>query len=181
MHTCWCTSEIRPSTKCWLRSKTRIHQPISVSNISRAEFVILLRHRHSVERRLDEERLQIEAKKREREEQHLFLTAKACPFLHQLSVINSSFRSLRTTLSPVMRDSTWQRLTRRTGHLPTSRPSVSLNLNRTVCSSPASRSILNIPRVTYGCGCSSIARTRPSAPIRPFQKMSQLSVRGLHS
>lgn len=28
------------------------------------------------ERRLDEERLQIEAKKREREEQHLFLTAK---------------------------------------------------------------------------------------------------------
>ena len=31
----------------------------------------------SVERRLDEERLQIEAKKREREEQHLFLTAKA--------------------------------------------------------------------------------------------------------
>jgi ubiquitin carboxyl-terminal hydrolase 7 len=30
----------------------------------------------SVERRLDEERLQLEAKKREREEQHLFLTAK---------------------------------------------------------------------------------------------------------
>lgn len=29
-----------------------------------------------LERRLDEERLQIEAKKREREEQHLFLTAK---------------------------------------------------------------------------------------------------------
>ena len=30
----------------------------------------------STERRLDEERLQMEAKKREREEQHLFLTAK---------------------------------------------------------------------------------------------------------
>lgn len=29
-----------------------------------------------VERRLEDERLQIEAKKREREEQHLFLTAK---------------------------------------------------------------------------------------------------------
>jgi len=28
------------------------------------------------ERRLDEERLQLEAKRREREEQHLFLTAK---------------------------------------------------------------------------------------------------------
>lgn len=34
---------------------------------------------HSIlpsERRLDEERLQMEAKKREREEQHLYLTAK---------------------------------------------------------------------------------------------------------
>lgn len=31
-----------------------------------------------LERRLDEERLQIEAKKKEREEQHLFLTAKVC-------------------------------------------------------------------------------------------------------
>ena len=30
----------------------------------------------NIERRLDEERLQIEAKKREREEQHLYLTAK---------------------------------------------------------------------------------------------------------
>ena len=30
----------------------------------------------SLERRLDEERLQLEAKKREREEQHLYLTAK---------------------------------------------------------------------------------------------------------
>jgi hypothetical protein len=29
-----------------------------------------------IERRLEDERLQIEAKKREREEQHLFLTAK---------------------------------------------------------------------------------------------------------
>ena len=29
-----------------------------------------------LERRLDEERLQFEAKRREREEQHLFLTAK---------------------------------------------------------------------------------------------------------
>lgn len=29
-----------------------------------------------LERRLDEERLQLEAKRREREEQHLFLTAK---------------------------------------------------------------------------------------------------------
>jgi len=32
------------------------------------------------ERRIDEERLQVEAKKREREEQHLFLTAKVCIF-----------------------------------------------------------------------------------------------------
>jgi ubiquitin carboxyl-terminal hydrolase 7 len=31
-----------------------------------------------LERRLDEERLHLEAKKREREEQHLFLTAKVC-------------------------------------------------------------------------------------------------------
>jgi hypothetical protein len=31
----------------------------------------------TAERRLDEERVQLEAKKREREEQHLFLTAKA--------------------------------------------------------------------------------------------------------
>jgi hypothetical protein len=39
-----------------------------------------------VDRRLDEERLQIEAKKREREEQHLFLTARACSS-HLLNVI----------------------------------------------------------------------------------------------
>lgn len=32
----------------------------------------------STERRLDEERVQMEAKKKEREEQHLFLTAKVC-------------------------------------------------------------------------------------------------------
>lgn len=31
-----------------------------------------------LEQRLDEERLQLEAKRREREEQHLFLTAKVC-------------------------------------------------------------------------------------------------------
>ena len=40
-----------------------------VTNPSSADFL---------ERRLDEERLQIEAKKKEREEQHLFLTAKVC-------------------------------------------------------------------------------------------------------
>ena len=33
-----------------------------------------------IERRVDEERLQVEAKKREREEQHLFVTAKVCIF-----------------------------------------------------------------------------------------------------
>ena len=37
-----------------------------------------------LERRLDEERLQIEAKKREREEQHLYLTAKVSPLLEAL-------------------------------------------------------------------------------------------------
>lgn len=40
-------------------------------------------HSHlSLERRLDEERLQMEAKKREREEQHLFLTAKVISTSH---------------------------------------------------------------------------------------------------
>lgn len=37
----------------------------------------------NVERRLDEERMQLEAKKREREEQHLFLTAKVSNTLWQ--------------------------------------------------------------------------------------------------
>jgi hypothetical protein len=35
-----------------------------------------------LERRLDEERLQFEAKRREREEQHLFLTAKVKLYHH---------------------------------------------------------------------------------------------------
>jgi len=37
------------------------------------------------ERRLDEERMQLEAKKREREEQHLFLTAKVTSFFPYVS------------------------------------------------------------------------------------------------
>jgi len=37
------------------------------------------------ERRFDEERLQAEAEKREREEQHLFLTAKVCIFFSRTS------------------------------------------------------------------------------------------------
>lgn len=40
----------------------------------------------TLERRLEDERLQIEAKKREREEQHLFLTAKVRNFLRCLPV-----------------------------------------------------------------------------------------------
>ncbi len=42
------------------------------------------------ERRLEEERLQVEAKRREREEQHLFLTAKVSsqpPFLGALILV----------------------------------------------------------------------------------------------
>jgi ubiquitin carboxyl-terminal hydrolase 7 len=43
----------------------------------------------TLERRLDEERLHLEAKKREREEQHLFLTAKVCHW-HPPSFLLSS-------------------------------------------------------------------------------------------
>ena len=43
-----------------------------------------------LERRLDEERLQIEAKKKEREEQHLFLTAKVCRIFNVILSISCS-------------------------------------------------------------------------------------------
>ena len=47
-----------------------------------------------VERRLDEERQQQEAKRREREEQHLFLTVKVCPsqLPRDLSFLNVRFQ-----------------------------------------------------------------------------------------
>ena len=73
MRTCWFTSGTQPQRTCCRRSRKRIRQRISVSDIVAFAFAangLLL------ERRLDEERLQFEAKRREREEQHLFLTAK---------------------------------------------------------------------------------------------------------
>lgn len=51
---------------------TPAHLSACYSYLFRPDFFIDFR----LERRLDEERLQLEAKKREREEQHLFLTAK---------------------------------------------------------------------------------------------------------
>jgi len=79
---------VRPlRTKYYHRLKRRIHLLISVSDIIPPSpdtnmFVS--------ERRLEEERLQVEAKRREREEQHLFLTAKVSsqpPFLGALILV----------------------------------------------------------------------------------------------
>ena len=51
-------------------------------HLSKAIFFCSGLYNSLAERRLEEERLQIEAKKREREEQHLFLTAKVRASLH---------------------------------------------------------------------------------------------------
>ena len=59
---------------CYHHSRKRIHRHISVSDT--VSFTFFVTDGFELERRLDEERLQIEAKRREREEQHLFLTAK---------------------------------------------------------------------------------------------------------
>jgi hypothetical protein len=57
----------------YLPSRKRTRQRISVSNTA---LYAPVTDSSILERRLDEERLQVEAKRREREEQHLFLTAK---------------------------------------------------------------------------------------------------------
>lgn len=61
------------------------------------------------ERRLDEERLQIEAKKKEREEQHLYLTAKVCNKKSALMMRTrflTFYRLSPTRRSVITRDST---------------------------------------------------------------------------
>jgi len=78
-----------------------------------------------VEQRLEEERLASEAKKREREEQHLFLTAKAssgwvkCKTLQLTSIPRSSLMNPSNNI----KDLIWRRLRRRTGRLRSFPPS----------------------------------------------------------
>jgi hypothetical protein len=60
----------------YLPSRKRTRQRTSVSDTF---FYASVADSSVLERRLDEERLQIEAKRREKEEQHLFLTAKVKP------------------------------------------------------------------------------------------------------
>jgi len=69
------------------------------------------------ERRIDEERLQVEAKKREFEERHLFLIAKVCIFffLYRSEPHGFDFRSLLMTHLLIMKGLTWPPSTRRTG------------------------------------------------------------------
>ena len=69
-----------------------------------------------IERRLEEERVQSELKKRERDEQHLFLTAKVCIVTSGfLDMSESKFRLSRMKLSRIMKDLTLQPLMKRIG------------------------------------------------------------------
>jgi hypothetical protein len=80
----------------------------------------------TVERRLEDERLQIEAKKREREEQHLFLTAKVRNFLGSiyLFLLLKSLRSLPMIHLLAMKALILPRLMKRTGRRRSYRVSV---------------------------------------------------------
>lgn len=71
---------------------------------------------HIIERRLEEERVQSELKKRERDEQHLFLTAKVCNVTSAfLDISESRFRLSRMKLSRAMKDLTLPPLMKRIG------------------------------------------------------------------
>ena len=81
-HTCWCTSA-SPLLRFLRHLQWTIHLPICVcapSLLSGGDHDVITYLSIRPERRIDEERVQIEARKREREEQPLFLTAKVCMF-----------------------------------------------------------------------------------------------------
>jgi hypothetical protein len=126
------------------------------------------------ERRLDEERLQIEAKKREREEQHLYLTAKVCrtnaygfPFSHKV------VRSSPTRLLRNMKASTWPPSMKRTGRHQSCPRSVCSRTRLTARSSHVSRNTLTIPRTKFACGCSLTDRIRLYGQIRIYRRTKQ--------
>src|SRR6267154_1302584 len=115
MRTCWFTSGRQPRRTCYRHSRKRTRQHISVSD---TVAFALATNGLLLERRLDEERLQFEAKRREREEQHLFLTAKVkLHYHHRRHFISFVCRLSRMRLSLIMRASISRVLTRRIGHL----------------------------------------------------------------
>src|SRR6266478_3469142 len=128
MRTCWFTSGRQPRRKCYRHSRKRTRQHISVSDTVAFAFVT---NGPLLERRLDEERLQLEAKRREREEQHLFLTAKVkLRYYHRRHFISSfGCRLSRMRPSLIMRASISRVLTRKTGHRRNFRHSAYLRLS----------------------------------------------------
>ena len=116
----------------------------------------------------------MEAKKREREEQHLYLTAKASRlrsasmcFAHGLHRLLPTIRLLSTMAL------TWQASTIATGQRLTCLPSVFSRTRPTVLSKRGLHSISTTRRIRYDCGSWSTARTRQCARIHIYRRMSR--------
>ena len=175
MRTCWYTSGRRSRKMCYRHSRKRTHRHISVSGTVLCAFVA---DGFVLERRLDEERLQNEAKRRERKEQHLFFTAKArlhyYPWTHSISSFECRSSLMRRFL--IMRALTSRALTRKTGLRQNFQRSAYSRLRPILSSRHGWPSISTTAKIRFDYGCWSIDKTRLFAQTLTYRKMSPLLV-----
>lgn len=140
------------------------------------------------EARLDKEREEKEAARREKDEQHLYMTVKVsfCP-MEVLDPASSPLlvRSSRTRPFPSIKDSTWPHSTRKTSHPQTCPASASSKPKPSPASGRESPSNSDISRTLSGFGLWSIVKTRPFDRMCLSQRTRRIRVssfrRGLAS